>query len=265
MFLMSDGSVYACGSGSQGALGDGKKMNRYKPVRVKMPSGVLVSDICAGWMHSMAITSDGECYVWGSGSYHQLGLGSEFDVPSPARLELGGETVSHMSGGIFHSAAVTASGNVYVWGRASPQGNQLGVKGAKAFPHPHKISLKNVQKVYCGLQHTLFLSKEGTVFSCGNNIDGALGVADMQVQEEPVEVRGLQGRVLECSVGPSHNFAILEGGKLVFWGKGSDHQSGSEERSTFYSPTLVSSASLLHVEKVSTGFSHCLLMVRETD
>ena len=37
--------------------------------------GIAIADIAAGGWHSIALTSDGQIYVWGRGEYGRLGVG----------------------------------------------------------------------------------------------------------------------------------------------------------------------------------------------
>lgn len=56
-------------------LGNGTTGYATQPERVVGLEGVFVADVAAGGWHSMAITSDGEVYMWGRGEYGRLGLG----------------------------------------------------------------------------------------------------------------------------------------------------------------------------------------------
>jgi alpha-tubulin suppressor-like RCC1 family protein len=48
-----------------------------------------------------------------------------------------------------------------------------------AIPQPLHVAHK-IQEVYCGLDHTFFLTDKGHIFSMGWNIDGQLGLGDTQ-------------------------------------------------------------------------------------
>lgn len=48
---------------------------RYNPVQVQGLSGVVVTQVQAGWRHSAAVSGDGRVYTFGWSKYGQLGHG----------------------------------------------------------------------------------------------------------------------------------------------------------------------------------------------
>lgn len=64
-------------------------------------------------------------YSWGNGANYQLGIGTAGIQRIPCRLDaLQNLDVTHVAAAKFHSAAVTASGDVYTWGFG--RGGRLG-------------------------------------------------------------------------------------------------------------------------------------------
>ncbi len=52
---------------------------------------------------------------------------------------------------------------------------QLGLGDDKRRSTPFRIDIKNVNKIACGLNHTVLLKNHGPVWSVGNNRSGQLG------------------------------------------------------------------------------------------
>jgi alpha-tubulin suppressor-like RCC1 family protein len=80
--LLSNGTVVAWGSNSDGQLGNGTFTNSDVPVAVSGLSGVTA--IAAGEVHSLALLSNGTVMAWGGNRYGQLGngtTGGNSDVP----------------------------------------------------------------------------------------------------------------------------------------------------------------------------------------
>ncbi len=75
------------GSNSSGQLGDGTKVTRSYPVRVKNTDGTGLLEnivyIAAGGSSAVAIDKDGRVYGWGSGTSNGLGSKQESLLPSP--------------------------------------------------------------------------------------------------------------------------------------------------------------------------------------
>ena len=75
--------------------------------------------------------------------------------------------IARVACGKYHSAALTASGDVYAWGLGDS--GQLGLGKTKATT-PTKVeglSGIGVTQLSCGMYHTLALTAEGEVYSCG--------------------------------------------------------------------------------------------------
>ncbi|WP_428829566.1 RCC1 domain-containing protein, partial [Microbacterium testaceum] len=52
--LATDGSVWAWGFGADGQVGNGDTRDAFVPTKVRMPGGVLFSQVSAGGSHSLA-------------------------------------------------------------------------------------------------------------------------------------------------------------------------------------------------------------------
>jgi len=124
VFLMTDGAVWACGSGQFGQLGLGDTAERLVPARVGSEEAFgqsKVLNIACGGFHSMAVTEEGGLWSWGRGAYGQLGHNDQGNRLVPTRVateRFSGAKVVTADGGGHHSAAVMADGAVYTWGRA---------------------------------------------------------------------------------------------------------------------------------------------------
>ena len=79
----SDGKVYCWGFNFSGQLGDGTTTNRWTPVAVQAPEGVVLSGVSAGNFHTCAHGSDGKVYCWGLNFNGQLGDGRTADSNLP--------------------------------------------------------------------------------------------------------------------------------------------------------------------------------------
>ncbi len=79
LVLTSDGSVYAWGTNGFGGLGNGTAVDSLIPVAVDTTgtlAGKTVTQVAAGFYHSLALTSDGSLYAWGPNWFGQLGDGT---------------------------------------------------------------------------------------------------------------------------------------------------------------------------------------------
>ena len=148
--LGSDGNAYAWGYNYFGQLGDGKRTDRYTPVRVKTPDRNTYPDlpkdftylqVSAGANHSLAIGSDGYAWAWGWNNAGQLGnnTSSGYDDANPVPVRVRdpanptdksqGLQAAQVSAGGDHSLAVGSDGNAWAWGN-----NQYGQLGNDSIP-----------------------------------------------------------------------------------------------------------------------------------
>ncbi|GMH45717.1 hypothetical protein BSKO_13680 [Bryopsis sp. KO-2023] len=120
--LTREGRVITWGTNDYGQLGNGGTTYRTSPDKVVDLDDVQISDISAGGWHSLALCREGGVYVWGRGEYGRLGLG---DVTGSSRLRpqkvlaLEGHRIVQGSAGGTHTAVLTDTGRVFIWGRGS--------------------------------------------------------------------------------------------------------------------------------------------------
>ena len=133
-------NLFVCGFGPSGRLGVGDEGTRFKYVCVD--GGGLgfrrVTSIALGQYHTIAITSNGETFTWGSNKYGQLGYtlpfsGSSKDAPKqllPRQLfgTLKKEAIIGAAASSVHSAIFTTAA-LYTFGKND---GQLGLVDADA-------------------------------------------------------------------------------------------------------------------------------------
>jgi alpha-tubulin suppressor-like RCC1 family protein len=71
-------SVYAWGTGTKGELGTGILETQLDPVVLEGLKGKNIIQVSCGDYHSMALSEQGDLYVWGRGREGQLGNGEVF-------------------------------------------------------------------------------------------------------------------------------------------------------------------------------------------
>ena len=83
--IRADGTLWAWGSNSSGQLGDSYGTTTIKtPVRIGAENNWV--SVSAGWLHTVAIATDGTLWAWGYNSTGQLGDGTTTDRLSPVQI-----------------------------------------------------------------------------------------------------------------------------------------------------------------------------------
>lgn len=233
--LDSDGFVWTWGRNSNGQLGYAtpfigttNQMNfNADPRRVFVDGQPLVATaIAAGEFHTLAVSSSGQVYAWGSGDSGQNGQTSQAVNPV---LVSGLSNITMVAAGANHSLALTANGEVYGWGKNTS--GQLGNGQSKHVnPTPGKIDrLTGIMDIAAGDNHTIALAQNRTtVWAWGSNAYGQLGDGGREDRLHPVNVQGIHG-VKMIAAGSDHTNAIKEDGTVWAWGR---NTSGTKESRT---------------------------------
>ncbi|XP_015440435.1 PREDICTED: RCC1 and BTB domain-containing protein 1-like [Dufourea novaeangliae] len=86
--VTDNGKVYSWGYNRVGQLGIGNYLLQVKPCEVQALAGVLIKKVVCGYGHCLALSNEGNIYVWGANCYGELGLGTNSNVHSPIKLEV---------------------------------------------------------------------------------------------------------------------------------------------------------------------------------
>jgi len=127
-------SLYSWGDNNFGRLGHKstkeQRVVQEAPTQVEVLKGQKTVSVSCGYSHSACIMQDGSLRVWGGGSAGKLGIGDiadEFECfcehPIPLPMP-GGRRVRQVACGRLHTAAVTMSGDLFMWGAGD--GGRLG-------------------------------------------------------------------------------------------------------------------------------------------
>lgn len=191
--LSAEGSVYAWGNGQQFQLGrrvvERTRMNGLIPREFGLPRK-KVKYVSTGSYHSFAITKDGRVWAWGLNQFGQCGIydadkaGEDSTVvPVPTVVEfLEKYDIVQIAAGEHHSAAITADGELLMWGRLDA--HQLGLDVSKlphddlvhdvsgkprylAVPHAINITDRKFSYIGCGTHHNIAIATDGSAWSWG--------------------------------------------------------------------------------------------------
>ena len=74
LVLSGNGKIYSFGFGRWGQLGHGDTQDRLTPTHIEAPfEGKVIEQVACGRTHSMALSSEGVLYTWGSNKKFKLG------------------------------------------------------------------------------------------------------------------------------------------------------------------------------------------------
>ncbi|XP_049804341.1 probable E3 ubiquitin-protein ligase HERC4 isoform X1 [Schistocerca nitens] len=280
------GQVFAWGSDSHGQLGVGLDcVSQPLPKMIKALATSHVVQITSGHNHCLALTNNGELYAWGCNEYGQLGLGSSVSKETRPCLvrSLMGIPIAIIACGGNHSFAVSKSGAVYGWGKNVF--GQLGLNDDinKLYPTQLKtLRSAKVKYIACGEDFSVFLTKDGGVFTCGSGTYGQLGHGSTCNEILPRKVMELMGStVTQVTCGRRHTLALVPSrGRVYAFGLGGAGQLGTKAVLNATTPQVVlgpwvspSGVSIIEpheqsqhsqncvVKRIYAGGDHCFALV----
>jgi alpha-tubulin suppressor-like RCC1 family protein len=203
--------------------------------------------ISCGESHTLTCWRDGAVYAWGDNSYGQLGLeATSTGVIPPTRVSI----FSHQQ---------TNNNNSSVGIQQQGKNIEISTPLSKSLP-----VAAIVRTVACGSFHSLLVTSDGSLYTCGKNSYGCLGLGTLDdvrphftlvtnflndQQQKPIIIVG-------AAAGYAHSLALTQNGAVYSFGRGQEGQLGDGKMGS--SSTDVAS-SLVHIDSVSIGSSVTLL------
>ncbi len=235
LLLKRDGSLWACGSGYYGQLGDGPLPAtdgnyNYGTNQFKQIIASNVTAIAAGNYHSLFIKRDGSLWGMGNNLTGQLGLGyvnNRYPLSSyppglgiPQQIVASGVTAI-AAGGAF-SLFIKSDGSL--WGMGDDELGQLGNgTNTTLFPYgistPVQIVANGVTSIAAGGTFSLFIKSDGSLWGMGDNRSGQLGNGTYVSTNRPIQI--VNTNVTAIAAGANHSLFIKKGGSL--WGMGNNY------------------------------------------
>jgi len=255
--VRSDGTLWAWGANTGGQLGDGTKVTKDLPNQIGVKTNW--SKAFAGGSHSLALRSDGTLWAWGLNTYGQLGAvrmktfsetnGSSnisvttyqkavavSDQVRPIQVDTSKNWLTLSAGG-QHNLALKKDRSLWVWGDQSKGQLGLGSVGAATTEtntnsakviSPARLGSAFWSDVSAGLDHSLGVRTDGTLWGWGNNGAGQLGDGTRVERKTPVQI-GAANNWKKVWAGNAGSFAQKNDGSLFRWGDSTNESSGLEK------------------------------------
>lgn len=162
-----------------------------------------------------------------------------------------------------------ALGDAFIWGEIISDGGSclqkvsrlLGAKYEASLPKALESTVVlDVKNIACGSKHAALVTKQGEVFTWGEEFGGRLGHAMQADVPQPKLVNALSGMNVELvACGEYHTCAVTLSGDLYTWGDGVYNSGllGHGSEASHWVPKLVTGQmGALHVSSVSCGPWH---------
>ena len=180
LLVAEDSTVYSFGKNSEGQLGHGDQESRRDPTQITHAniSGKKFVAVAAGEERSFLLASDGSVFGIGNNSFGYLGIGSTSpsEVLVPTLIDttnLSGHTITQISVGGYSGYTLMLSDSNQVFAFGENSNGQFGNGSinstilAVAIPKAN-FDNKTIVDIETGLNSSLVLASDGTVYSWGN-------------------------------------------------------------------------------------------------
>eukprot|EP01031_Cornospumella_fuschlensis_P037442 gene37442-45470_t len=245
--VMANNTVlYTWGVGSQGQLGHakfemakswlGEEYEQDTPRKVLRSKNVL--SLALADHLTLALTKQGQLLGCGAHELLQIGGGAGVKQLNELTPLVADKHIVQVAVGSRHALLVDRDSRVFSWGFGGDflrGGGQLGHGDRQACAEPRQISFlqdygAQIREVSCGHAHSVFLTEEGAVLSCGAGEYGRLGTGSTQDAHLPLPLDALaEHDVAQVSAGHDHTLALTAEGRVFAWGRNQSGQLGQRD------------------------------------
>ncbi len=173
--IKSDGTLWTFGSNDAGKTGLGTVVGN-TTVPTQIGSDTDWELVSAGYLHSLAIKSDGTLWSFGSNGFGQTGLNTtsgNTTVPT----QIGSDTDWELaSAGDYHSVAIKSDGTLWSFGFNNSGRTGLNTTSGNTTVPTQVGSDTDWEVASVGDAHTLAIKTDGTLWSFGGNTNGRTGL-----------------------------------------------------------------------------------------
>ena len=167
----------------------------------------------------LQVSSTTKVYSWGNGKGGNLGDGKQDYQPLPFNIkQLNGKQIIKVECGEWYCWALSSNGTLYGWGKSSRC--RFGLKETDDIvPFPTKIPVKfKVKDFSCGYWHSIILSQNSEVYTCGDNKKGALGLGHFESTSEFTKISDFKD-ISKVKAGWGYSLFINSDGNLFSCGR----------------------------------------------
>ena len=181
--INNDQNVVSFGTAFKGAHGH-EVMNVFPPKIISSLNHII--SISVGDSHCACLDSDGNIYTFGKNDQGQLGIGDkdlEYTcIPQKVNLP----PCTQISRGYNFTMCLDETGKVYSFGYN--RYGQLGLGNNEDYYNSPQLisSLKDVEFIECGVNHTFCKTLNNEIFCWGRNTSGQLGLGHTDNQNTPI-------------------------------------------------------------------------------
>jgi alpha-tubulin suppressor-like RCC1 family protein len=231
-----------------------------------------LTQVSAGWFHTVALTDDGRVLTWGLSGNGVLGradapLDPAEALPIPTVVDEQTDWTAVAAGGL-HTCAIRGSGALWCWGWNDD--GEVGVGNKQIQPLPVQTAcvdgtcFGDIRVVGLGEFHTCAVRAGGDMWCVGKDVEGQLGLGPDVPADDRTTWQQVAGGWRTVDGGGSHTCGIRLDGTLWCWGNNSHGELGTGDLAPRRAPTRVTAPGGDGWATVGIGDYHSCA-IRESD
>ena len=217
LILKNDGTLWSCGYNRYGQLGLGDTTNRNIFTQATTNADDIKSVYC-GIFYTLILKNDGTLWGCGRNDYGQLGLGDTNSRTTFTQITTNTDNIKSIYCGGNYTLILKNDGTLWGCGQNTDYQLGLGDNTNRTTFTQITTNTDNIKSVYCGYNHTLILKNDGTLWGCGYNWYGNLGLGDRNYRYTFTEITTNTDDIKQVYCGNDHTIILKNDGTL--WGTG---------------------------------------------
>lgn len=214
--LKDDGTLWSWGSGTNGALGNGKT-NVLQLNPSPIPGMTDFVEVSGRMSHFLALRKDGTVWSWGNNQFGQLGYLTPQGFSATPTQIAGLKNIISVAAGVAHSLVLDETGNIYGFGKK--ESSKLGIDSGLVTNYQAPVLVKRVPgalRVVAGVSESALITSNGTAFLWGNNLLNKISTS--QVKEITEIGQHSIDNVREVSFGTMFTCLLMRDGSVICMG-----------------------------------------------
>jgi len=226
MWINTSGELWGAGYNINGQLGQNDVIDRSSPIQIP---GTTWRSIEGGSNVYLATKTDNTLWGWGYAPYGTLGqntgwMAGDWHFSSPVQIP-GTNWTSTISIGNEHGGAwaLRTDGTLWAmgWGGQGQLGNNAAIKYSSPIQIPGDWTNCLMSKNDSSATNFLITKSDGTLWTCGNNNYGQLGLGNKTNYSSPIQVPGTYSTSIRPAQGGANggtSVAVRSDGTAWGWG-----------------------------------------------
>ncbi len=259
IILKNDGTLWGCGRNNLGQLGLGDTTHRYIFTQITTNVSDIKSIYC-GQSHTIILKNDGTLWGCGRNDLGELGLGDTDNRIILTQITINTDDIKSIYCGDEHTIMLKNDGTL--WGCGWNKYNQLGLGEDTSDKNTFTQITNNtddVKSAYCGSEQTFILKNDGTLWGCGYNKHGQLGLEDTNNRTTFTIISINSRNIKEIFLGAEYMIILKNDGTLWSCGYNSYGQLGLGDANNRTIFTIIG-INTNDIKSVYCGYEHTLIL-----